>query len=279
MRQTIKVALLLATLILLLGAGFWVNQHRPYTAGSEIGYYLGLVGGVSMLLLLTYPMRKHLRFMRSWSTVAPWFRVHMILGIVGPLCVIFHSGFHIGSINAWVAMLCMLLVSGSGIIGRFVYVRIHHGLYGRQATLREMEERLEARDHAIRTVMDLVPDIEPLLTQYRNTAFEKKSSFLQAMYAFFAIGTRGFIVQRKCKARIAVAFALRSQERGWSGEKLDARSALANGSVADYVRSVRAAAQFQGYEQIFRWWHILHIPLVYLLVFSGFYHVLAVHMY
>ena len=38
-------------------------------------------------------------------------------------------------------------------------------------------------------------------------------------------------------------------------------------------------AQFGAFERIFSLWHVMHIPLVYLLVLSAAYHVLAVHMY
>ena len=49
--------------------------------------------------------------------------------------------------------------------------------------------------------------------------------------------------------------------------------------IASYLYAVRDAAQFNTYERMFSWWHIFHIPLVYMMVFSAFYHVYAVHAY
>ena len=49
--------------------------------------------------------------------------------------------------------------------------------------------------------------------------------------------------------------------------------------IATYLKAVRDAAQFHTYERMFSWWHIFHIPLVYMMVFSAFYHVYAVHAY
>ena len=46
-----------------------------------------------------------------------------------------------------------------------------------------------------------------------------------------------------------------------------------------FIQAVRDVAQFHTYERLFSWWHIFHIPLVYLLVFSGIFHVISVHMY
>ncbi len=46
-----------------------------------------------------------------------------------------------------------------------------------------------------------------------------------------------------------------------------------------FLDAVRDAAQFHTYERLFSLWHIFHIPLVYMMVFSAFYHVYAVHAY
>ena len=37
----------------------------------------------------------------------------------------------------------MLIVAGSGLIGRYLYARIHHGLYGQKATLNELRSEAE----------------------------------------------------------------------------------------------------------------------------------------
>jgi len=51
------------------------------------------------------------------------------------------------------------------------------------------------------------------------------------------------------------------------------------GLINSYLIAVRDASQFHTYERLFSYWHIFHIPLVYMMVFSGFYHVYAVHAY
>jgi hypothetical protein len=49
--------------------------------------------------------------------------------------------------------------------------------------------------------------------------------------------------------------------------------------IVSYLNAVRDASQFSTYERLFSWWHIFHVPLVYLMVFSALYHVYAVHFY
>ena len=72
-------------------ATFLISRRGYYTPGDDVGYYLGLVGGVIMLLLLTYPLRKYLHSFRNWGVVRHWFSFHMIMGVVGPVLVLAHS--------------------------------------------------------------------------------------------------------------------------------------------------------------------------------------------
>ena len=96
-----------------------------------------------MVVLLLYPLRKRLRFMRGWLKLGSWFRLHMLLGVLGPLCILLHCNFRLGSTNSTVALACMLLVAGSGLIGRYLYGKFHFGLYGQQVGLHELKSDLD----------------------------------------------------------------------------------------------------------------------------------------
>ena len=63
--------------------GWQSSAERPLTAEQGAGYALGIIGGCLMLLLLLYPLRKHLRLMRNWGPVKYWFRLHMLFGVLG----------------------------------------------------------------------------------------------------------------------------------------------------------------------------------------------------
>ena len=51
-----------------LYAGWAERSEQHLTAESGLGYALGIVGAVMMLLLLLYPLRKKLKFMARWSS-------------------------------------------------------------------------------------------------------------------------------------------------------------------------------------------------------------------
>ena len=83
----------------------------------------------------------------------------MVLGLAGPLCILYHSNFHLGATNSNVALISMLTVAGSGVIGRYIYSRIHHGVYGSKLTLGELRsgsENLQAGSRSVAFIPELV---------------------------------------------------------------------------------------------------------------------------
>jgi hypothetical protein len=107
-------------LLLFIVAGYLLREQEFITPKQGIGYWLGITGGIMMLVLLLYPLRKRLRFLRFLGATKHWFRIHMAFGLMGPLLILYHCNFKLGSINSQVALYCMMLVAGSGIIGRHV---------------------------------------------------------------------------------------------------------------------------------------------------------------
>ena len=54
-------------LIFLTWMVWQVSRQNYFEAGDDVGYWLGVAGGVMMLLLFTYPLRKHFRFASGWG--------------------------------------------------------------------------------------------------------------------------------------------------------------------------------------------------------------------
>ena len=124
----------LAVIVLLYAS--WANRDEGHlTPENGTGYWLGITGSVMMFVLLLYPLRKRLRIFRNFGKTPSWFQWHMIIGIIGPALVLVHSNWKFASLNATVATVVMLTVVVSGIIGRYLYTKVHMGFYGRKAEL------------------------------------------------------------------------------------------------------------------------------------------------
>ncbi len=274
-----RESLLLALVLGLIAAAIAVARSGRFTAGSDLGYWIGVAGGVSMLLLFLYPLRKRWRRLRDLGTTRFWFALHMMLGILGPVLIVVHSTLRFGSLNATVAFGSMALVAVSGIMGRFLYSRIHHGLYGRRATLAELRAQAGLDAEAVRSKLAFVPAVEARLEEYARLATATGKDALNHPLRFMALGWHAKIARRKCTAEAIEALRRCAAAEGWPRQKLERRIRSRKALIAAHLRAVQRVAQFGVFERLFSWWHVLHVPLVYTMVLAAVAHVVAVHMY
>jgi hypothetical protein len=260
---------LLALLLALVWLGWDVAHKDYYKPGEGLGYNLGLAGGLMMLTLLMYSARKHIKFMQRLGQLRYWFRIHMTLGVLGPTLVIFHTTFKLGSLNASIAFYCMLLVAGSGVVGRFVYTRIHKGLYGSRSTLKEAYDELAGSSGAIKSKLYFFPKIESKLKKFEYEALEKKRGFFAGVWYFLSFDVRRMMLAWRCKRYIHAKLGPNMHDVA------DEASLL----VKQYLVQIQTVAQFKKFEQIFSAWHVLHIPLMYMMLATAIFHVIWVHMY
>lgn len=269
--------------LMLIGAMLWWgwNQHDSpeFTPGRGSGYWLGIIGSSAMALLLLYPLRKRMRFMRTWGRTADWFRWHMALGILGPTLIVLHANFHIQSMNSSVAFGSMLIVAGSGIVGRYLYGQIHRGLYGEQLKAQE----LLGDSGDIRT---LLADCTINDTELNDALIAIDAIAVAPVRSLFAAFWRAFAVAKLTRETRAL-FARRMRDYV-KREPTESRAALkkvrkqADGimvAVEAYLSTARSAARLAPYERLFGLWHVLHVPLFILLVIAAVIHIVAVHFY
>ena len=131
------------SIFVLIFVGWKNKEYSNLTPESGAGYWLGIIGGTLMLVLLLYPLRKKVRFLNIFGKIKYWFKLHMLFGVLGPVAILFHANFSLGSTNSNVAFFSMVIVASSGLVGRYFYAKIHHGLYGRKANLKELRESLK----------------------------------------------------------------------------------------------------------------------------------------
>jgi hypothetical protein len=260
----------------------WFGTHFPierYISPQHgLGYALGIVGGSMMLLLLLYPLRKRVKWLSFMGKMTLWFKMHMVLGILGPLLVLFHSNFRTGATNSNVALACMLVVSGSGLFGRYFYAQIHNGLYGGRATLNELRNaalRVQGQSSSVQFLPDLVSRLESaeqsLIRFGSLPGLKLLSPALLAVSGTFSKWRLHRYIRKELRAASRESRTLAQHERRL-------------GQVArDYVdrrlRAARRVGTFQAYERLFALWHVLHLPLFFMLIIAGIVHVIAVHVY
>lgn len=271
----------LLVVCIVLALGYLISTQQYYKPGDELGYNMGLIGGLMLLSLLLYPLRKRVHLLRNIGILPVWFKWHMIFGILAPTLIVFHSTFYLGSINASIAMLAMLLVAGSGVFGRFFYTKIHNGLYGRQASLKELQYDMAITGNT-KSVLGFAPEIEKRLDEFRSRTTKVSRGGDVGLWHFATIGIRAAILSRRLSKDLHHVMFYKVKEKNLNETQIQRLNDIFEQDqrhINYFINAVRDVAQFHTYERLFSWWHIFHIPLVYLLVFSGIFHVISVHMY
>lgn len=278
LRWTWRTALATLSAIVCLMAALVVAGDF-YTAGSTIGYNLGLAGGLMMLSLLVYPLRKRIRMLERLGAMNTWFRYHMFIGIAGPVLVLFHSTFRTKSMNGAIALYAMLLVVGSGVVGRFIYRHVHRGLYGRKLTLAAARDDIRASIGRMGSVFALQSNVEPRLREFYEAAFVQQSNVVKSFIRFLTLSRKGKTLSHALRDEIKQTLSRLGREDKIPRQERILKYLLAKEQIDNYLDSVVRAAQLASWERAFSLWHVVHIPFLYLLVISGIVHVVAVHMY
>ena len=256
-----------------------LRDHKLINPEAGVGYWLGIVGGSSMLALLLYPVRKRIRWLHRLGATRHWFRMHMVLGLVAPLLILYHCNFSLGSFNSQVALYCMLFVAGSGIVGRHFYAAIHRGLYGRKTSLRELQGELAnsvEKSHGLAKLMPtLVARLDKLSAELQGDSVRQSLGVGRSLrWTFSHVVVRWSLLRTARKDLRAAAST--SQIVGENYKRLY-RSAKRY--VREYTVLSGRIAQFSFYERLFGLWHVLHLPIFFMMILSALVHVLAVHMY
>ncbi|HJR76910.1 MAG TPA: hypothetical protein VJ805_08045 [Nitrospiraceae bacterium] len=111
-----------------------IDKASPF-GHTRYGRAVGWTGLGVTLLVFVYPYRKKTAPERRWPR--GWFRVHMTAGVIGPLLIFLHSGAHYHALVPVLAMLAMVSVVLSGIIGQAVHAYVVRTLHEEHHRLRQ----------------------------------------------------------------------------------------------------------------------------------------------
>ena len=266
-------------LAIALVAGWLLSGNKLVDPNAGLGYWLGIVGGSMMLLLVFYPSGKRSSLLRRMGLVKHWFRIHMVLGLVGPLLILYHCNFSVDAINSTVALYSMIAVTISGLIGRYFYTRIHRGLYGKRANIEELRDDISDSMKNSRGLAVILPkfiaELHACSAKLIGDRFTRSISVRHSLswsVNYYVVRVRlYFLISKELREQAAESEAFQSNAKNLRK--------TANTYAAQQTRLMRQVATFAVYERLFSLWHVFHMPLFILLIISALVHVLAVHMY
>ncbi|MCI0507370.1 MAG: hypothetical protein L0Z73_14855 [Gammaproteobacteria bacterium] len=273
--QTVFV---ISSLILALIGFGWMNWETiNLQAEGEFTYNSGLIGGITMLVVLFYALRKRARMMRKAGNMEVWYYFHLLGGVLGPLIIVFHTGFTIKSINSGVALFTMITIVLSGLFGRYIYTRIGYSLHRKLLAIKESEKQLMDMLHSYDSPIS--ENIERRLSNFALSCLTGPRSILKLPMRLIAVRGSAAACYVKVSTDLTAMIKTIAKREGLSSAEVKGRLNREKEQLREHISSVANIAHAHLFERVLVKWRILHIPLLYILVITGSFHVLAVHMY
>jgi hypothetical protein len=217
--------------------------------------------------------------MSKWLTVKFWFRLHMVFGVMGPVLIMMHSSYHIGSLNGQVALYSMLLVAVSGLFGRYFYTRIHYGLYGKKATFASLHADSLVLTKKLGKLFELNPKAKEMMKQYEKDVMNTPSGPFSSARHWVKMRYTSVILYPKVMRSLNKKLLTVGYKKGWSKSKVHRNQLRIRKMLLSHRANLRQSLELHFYERLFAIWHLLHMPLFIMMVITGFVHVYAVHAY
>lgn len=226
--------------------------HALLKASGTVGQAFGVLGLALFLFMWLYPIRKWLGAVRGLGSVAVWMRIHTVVGLSLPLLIAVHAGWRVRGLIG-LGYVAMLIVSASGIIGRYLYGRIPRSRAGLELS----------RDEIAGTRRGLITEIAATL---RLDPREVERALAEPA-AGSAAGGIASTFRRLVSDDWNRWRAVGDLRRGWRdaasrGAGADARAVERALRLArEEIRLAQQLRMLEATQRVFRYWHVAHRPV------------------
>ena len=217
-----------------------------------VGQSAGVLAVLIFAFLWLYPLRKRSRWLAFTGSVARWLDVHIVAALSLPLLLAIHAAWRFGGVIG-LGFWAMMIVCASGIVGRYLYVRIPRSRTGAELSLEEVAGQRRALVQHIVDVTGLDLHDVQVLTGAAGPAAAPPS-------AWRAI--RAMVVNDLTRWRLRRGIGRRWRALASRGVTLDQKTL--DDVAACAAREMALAQQvalLAVTHRIFRWWHVAHRPI------------------
>jgi hypothetical protein len=226
--------------------------HALLKPSGAVGQSFGVLGLLLFLFMWLYPLRRSIKWLAWTGALGAWMRVHIVAGLSLPVLVAAHAGWRFEGLIG-LGYWSMVLVSLSGLVGRYLYVRIPRSRNGLELSRDESAGQRRALVTEIAVALDRDP---VMVSRTLDSVLEPDA----------ARGLAGAL-RRLLLDDVHRWRAMRGLRRMWSAPGRD------GGRVdpATIARALKLARReialgqqlrmLEGTQRLFRFWHVAHRPV------------------
>jgi hypothetical protein len=224
---------------------FYHSDHDWFKPSGIFGHGLGIVGTLLILIgVFGYMAKKRYRWLSRLGRLKYWLEFHIFLCTLGPVLILFHTAFKFGGIVS-VSFWSMVAVVASGVAGRFIYLQIPRTIEGRELSLGEVKA--------------MKADLEALIKgAYRldDRTYEMVVRAAEVVPAEAGV-VRLNLWRHYMEDRRTLSVIRRSlRDNGLSAKEVRGLAGL----VRREIRLNRRIARLHTMQELFRYWHVAHLP-------------------
>ena len=226
--------------------------HPWLRPSGYIGQSAGIAAVAIFVFLWLYPLRKKFKWLAFTGAVARWLDVHVVAALTLPLLLAVHAAWRFGGVIG-LGFDAMMIVCASGIVGRYVYVRIPRTRSGVELTREEAQVQRQTLLTRIAERSGL--DVEKV--QEALAVDRPRDERLGLLRALLAMVENDF-------ARWRMARRLR---RRWSALGVGGRT-IPKATLDEIVRLAQRemaleqqSRLLEATQRIFKFWHVAHRPI------------------
>ena len=274
--QKWPIAIILGTLALIniVGAPYYrMSQaervrsplHPLLRPSGLVGQSAGILALLIFFFLWLYPLRKKYRWLAFTGSIARWLDIHILAAIGLPLLVAIHASWRFDGVVG-LGYDAMLVVCASGVIGRYLYVRIPRSRTGVAST----REEVASERRTLITEIAAATGLDPFSVE-RTLAISgpaESAGVLRTLLHLLSDDITRWRITRALKRRLRTSTA---------GRKLD--KDLVKRVVALASREISLAQQLRmldATKRLFGYWHVLHRPFAVTALIAVLIHVAVV---
>jgi len=225
--------------------------HAWLRPSGTVGLAAGIVALAIFIFLWLYPLRKKYRQLAFLGSLGKWMDVHVASALALPLLLAIHSAWRADGLIG-LGLLAMVVVIVSGVVGRYLYVRIPRARNGVELTREEVANRRRDLIGSLALATGLGVDVVE-----RTLDVTPEPTEQQGIIRTFARLLADDLLRARRKAEL---------RKRWSsvapaGQPLS-RTELADAvSLASQeISLVQQARMLSATHRVFRFWHIAHRP-------------------
>ncbi|MBS0242895.1 MAG: hypothetical protein JSS20_12015 [Proteobacteria bacterium] len=243
------------------------HELQPIAFGHTLRFWLGVTGATMLALLVLYPILK-LFGARGLINIARLFHVHTILGVAGPVLILYHCNFGTGSTPANVALAATLVIAVSGVFGHFAYRRTSASFYDCKREAGRLRDVIAEEAQALKHSSSRAGFLDDLAA-YDRHALPDRSTPRRARPTSRDLDER----RHQLVARAGWMVENQGPQEGWDASRCHDTGLRLGRLLEDYFRLMALAARRARADRLASYWRLLHLPIFLVLLIAAGMHV------